>query len=78
MTKAGPLTLAVNPCRMLADEDGVALSDPLYMARYRARVAPKFLDALPAARRPGLALPPHLFEVRQCTQPDSLLSHRLL
>jgi alpha-tubulin suppressor-like RCC1 family protein len=65
VTRAGPLTLAVNPCRTPVDANGVSLYDPIYMARYHGRVSSSFLEALPPEKRAGLALGPHLYEVAE-------------
>lgn len=64
MTRAGPqLLLSVNPCRAPVDRDGVSLFDALSMARYRCRLAPRILEAVPPALRAGLLLPPHVYEI---------------
>lgn len=64
MTRAGPqLLLSVNPCRAPVDRDGVSIFDALSMARYRCRLASRVLESVQPALRPGLLLPPHIYEV---------------
>ena len=62
-SRAGPIMIAVNPYKFIKDADGVVIYDPVYIRRYRDRVPPHMLDAMPAARRAKARLPPHIFGV---------------
>jgi alpha-tubulin suppressor-like RCC1 family protein len=55
----------VNPCKLPVDADGVSLFHPLFMARYRSRVAGYVLEGLPANKQKLLTLEPHVFDVAE-------------
>ena len=65
VTRAGATILSINPCKTPIDADGVSLFHPLYMARYRSRVAGYVLEGLSQDKQKLLTLDPHIFDVAE-------------
>lgn len=64
-TNSGGLLLSVNPNRIVTDDEGISIFDPVYMYRYRHRPPKYMLDSLPASKREVYQLPPHVFQLTQ-------------
>ena len=50
-TYAGPILLVMNPFKLIRDDKGIGIYDPLYMRKYRNRATQRQLDAMPSKRR---------------------------
>ena len=66
-TMAGPILLVMNPYQVVTDPAGIQIYDPKYIRMYQNRIPKKTLDAMPAARREKMRLPPHVFAVADDT-----------
>lgn len=62
-TYAGPILLVMNPFKLIRDDQGIGIYDPVYMRKYRNRATQRQLDAMPAKRREAeeAKTPPHVF-----------------
>ena len=45
------LSLVMNPFKLIRDDQGIGIYDPVYMRKYRNRATQRQLDAMPAKRR---------------------------